>query len=294
VDAGLVPPQDPRLTWDLPPFGAMPVVETLDAALTRVLAPNPAPMTLDGTNTYVVGLAGTGAVAVIDPGPPDEGHFARVRDVVADRDAEVVAVVATHHHLDHCEAAAGWAARWGCSVQAPSREVAGPDGRVLADGDRIDLPGLSIEVVATPGHCADHVAFRLETGALLTGDHVLGRGTSVVAYPDGDLLSYLDSLERTLALGPDVLHPGHGPSLTDDPSAVLTYYRDHRAFREAQLLNALAHGPATPRQLVEIIYADVDRSLWVAAEASLRAGVAALERRGAVRHGEDDVVHLAA
>ncbi|MTV24710.1 MBL fold metallo-hydrolase [Nitriliruptoraceae bacterium ZYF776] len=294
MDPTLVPPTDPRAAWELPPFGELPVVEDLEPLLTRVLAPNPSPMTLDGTNTYVVGAPGTGVVAIVDPGPDDPDHLARVRQVVAARDAEVAAVVVTHHHVDHLEAAHPWARGFGVPVVASSIEVAGPDGRAVGDGDRIALPGCDLEVVATPGHCADHLAFRLPSGALLTGDHVLGRGTSVVAHPDGDLEAYLDSLQRTLALGPDALHPGHGPSLTDDPAAVLTYYRDHRAFREAQLLAVLAAGPRTPRQAVEVIYAQVPEHLWGAAEASLRAGVASLVARGQARHDDADVVHLTA
>lgn len=288
----LTPPADPRTTWDLPPFGDMPEVADLDPTVTRVLAPNPSPMTLDGTNTYILGVAGTGEVAVVDPGPDDPDHLARVEAAVTARDAAVRAIVVTHHHLDHAEAAVGWGRRLGCPVVASTTEVAGPDGLVVADGDRVELTGLDVEVVATPGHTRDHVALRLGTGALLTGDHVLGRGTSVVVHPDGDLLAYLDSLRRVLDLGPDALYPGHGPELTEDPQAVLAYYRDHRAFRERQILAALVEGPLTPGELVAGIYADVDRQLWPAAEASTRAALAALEGAGCIRLDAEDRAHL--
>jgi glyoxylase-like metal-dependent hydrolase (beta-lactamase superfamily II) len=272
----------------------MPTTASLDEATVRVLAPNPSPMTLDGTNTYVLGLPGSGEALILDPGPEDDDHLTRVQQVLTDRDAEVRAIVLTHHHHDHTAAAAAWSRTFGCPRIASTRSIAGEDGRIVADGDTITIAGLDVEVVATPGHTRDHVALRLGTGAVLTGDHVLGRGTSVVVHPDGDLVAYLDSLRRVLALGPHALYPGHGPELTTDPTAVLTYYRDHRSFREQQLLAVLAAGPATPPQIVAVVYADVDRRVWPAAEASTRAGIAALVARGQVAHGRDDVVRLTA
>jgi glyoxylase-like metal-dependent hydrolase (beta-lactamase superfamily II) len=240
----------------------------------------------------VLGAPGSGAVVVVDPGPDDAAHLDRVRAVVAGRDAEVAAVVVTHHHLDHTEAAHGWSRAFGCVVHAPRRQDAGAGGRVLSDGDLVDLPRLEVRVVATPGHTRDHVAFRLGDGSVLTGDHVLGRGTSVVAHPDGDLTAYLASLRRTLDLGAHELHPGHGPSLTEDPDAVLRFYADHRDFRRAQVLAELAAGPATPAELVARIYAEVDRPLWPAAEASTRATLAALVDEGVVQPTADDRVEL--
>ncbi len=293
------PPVDPRQRWSLPAFGAMDAVTELDEVVTRVLAPNPSPMTLDGTNTYVIGVAGSGEALVVDPGPDDDGHRRSVEVVLAGLDAGVRAVVVTHHHLDHAEAAVDWARRFGAPVLAaeagvarPADAPAGHRGSTLADGQRVSLAGLDVEVVATPGHTRDHLALRLETGALLTGDHVLGRGTSVVAYPDGDLEAYLRSLTRVLALGPDVLYPGHGPALREDPGAVLRFYAEHRAYRERQVLTALEGRRATPRELVEDIYAEVDRRVWPAAEASTRATLALLEQRGQVRLGADDRASL--
>lgn len=270
----------------------MPVVESLGDAVTRILAPNPSPMTLDGTNTYLVGAPGSRHAVVIDPGPADEAHLDRVVAAVAAADAEVRAVAVTHHHHDHTEAAAAFGARFGCSVHAPSPPDVHHGGRVLVDGDRLDLPGLEIRVVATPGHAGDHVAYRIEDGSLLTGDHVLGRGTSVVAHPDGDLSAYLDSLRRVLDLGAHALHPGHGPSLTEDPDAVVRFYLDHREHRQRQILAVLEDGPARPGELVAIIYAEVDRQLWPAAEASTRAALAHLEREGEVATVGGDQVRL--
>jgi glyoxylase-like metal-dependent hydrolase (beta-lactamase superfamily II) len=280
-------PADPRTGWGLPPFGQMPTVATLDEVTTRVLAPNASPMTLDGTNTYVLHPAGAGVAAIVDPGPEDPAHLAAVQQVLRERDTWPSAVLVTHHHVDHAAAAAAWAEHFGARLHAPTPEVAGEHGHLLRDGAHVDLPGLAVEAVATPGHCADHLAFRLGTGALLSGDHVLGRGTSVVAHPDGDLGAYLTSLRRVLDLGPDVLFPGHGPELVEDPTAVVRYYLEHRAFRERQVLAVLADGPTTPRGIVEVVYADVDPGLWPAAEASTRAALDRLAEQGRIAFDGD-------
>lgn len=254
----------------------MPQATDLDELVSRVLAPNASPMTLDGTNTYVIGVPGSGGAVVVDPGPDDEDHRARVDSVLRARDAECALILVTHHHVDHAAAAQSWAASYGCRVAAPTRDVAGENGAVVDDGDRLEFAGLVIDAVATPGHASDHTSYRLPTGTVLTGDHVLGRGTSVVAFPDGDLLAYVTSLRKVLALGPDALYPGHGPELTEDATGVVQFYIDHRDFRERQVLALLAEGDHTPRQLVERIYADVDQRLWRAAEASTRACLAKL------------------
>ena len=283
VDLPTDAPADPRATWRLPAFGQMPTVTRLDEVTTRVLAANPSPMTLDGTNTYVLHPVGSGVAAIVDPGPDDPAHLAAVESALRDQDTWPTAVLVTHHHVDHAAAAAAWADHFGARLHASTPGVAGEWGHVLSDGDHVDLPGLTVEAVATPGHCGDHLSFRLGTGALLSGDHVLGRGTSVVAHPDGDLTAYLDSLRRVLDLGPDVLYPGHGPELTEDPDAVVRYYLDHRAFRERQVLAVLGDGAATPREVVEVVYADVDEALWPAAEASTRAALDRLDAAGRIR-----------
>lgn len=276
------PPRDPRDSWDLPPTGQLPTIADLDEVTTRVLAPNPSPMTLDGTNTYVLAAADGDTAIIVDPGPPDAAHLQRVQDVLRGRDAAVHSIVVTHHHRDHAEAATDWAEVFTCRVVAADPTVAGPGGRLVGDGDHIDAGELHLEVIATPGHTRDHLSLRSPTGAVLTGDHVLGRGTSVVSYPDGDLTAYLDSLRRLLRLGPDVLHPGHGPALTHDAGTVLAYYQQHRAYRQAQVLAALEQGPTTPAELVARIYTEVPRHLRSAAETSTRATLAALEQQGRV------------
>jgi len=278
--ATLVPPPDPRADWDLPGLGTLPAIERLDELTTRVLAPNPSSMTLDGTNTYV--LAAAGEAIVIDPGPTDATHARAVTDVLADLEATATAVAVTHHHHDHSEAAAAWARDFGARLYATTAKVAGTEGTLVGPGDRVEVGNIHVEAVATPGHCADHVAWRAPTGALLSGDHVLGRGTSVVAHPDGDLEAYLDSLRTVLELGPDALYPGHGPVLDKDPNAVVRYYLDHRAFREEQILALLAARPRTSLGLVRRIYREVPKLLWPAAELSTRAALDKLEAEGRI------------
>jgi glyoxylase-like metal-dependent hydrolase (beta-lactamase superfamily II) len=292
--AAAVEPVDPRRDWDLPDLGGMPRIATLDPLVTRVLAPNPSPMALDGTNTYLLGRPGSGGVALVDPGPPDPAHLDRVRRTLSAMDAACDVILVTHHHIDHAEAALPWAAELGATVAAGSAEVAGPHGRVLCDGETVTVGGMPISVVATPGHCADHLTFRLESGAVLVGDHILGRGTSVVTYPEGDLLAYLDSLRKVHDLGPAVLYPGHGPEMREDPAAVIDFYLAHRAYRERQILRTLeASSPATPAALVAVIYADVDRYLWPYAEQSTRAALRKLEAEGVVEVAASGTVRLA-
>ncbi len=246
-----------------------------------VLAPNANPMTLDGTNTWVLREPGGRRSVVIDPGPVDQTHL----DAVAEVSGEVAVVLLTHHHLDHSEAARDFAGRMGCGVRAlDPRYRLGDEG--LHDGDVVEVDGLEIRVVGTPGHTADSLSFVLPAEeAVLTGDTVLGRGTTVVAHPDGQLGAYLDSLDRLhrLAEAREVDHiwPGHGPVIAD-ALAALDFYIAHRHERLAQVSAALEElrtaphpeGLATeelPRRVVEMVYADVDPVLWGAAELSVRA-----------------------
>ncbi|TFV53423.1 MBL fold metallo-hydrolase [Blastococcus sp. TF02A-35] len=286
-------PSDPRTGWGLPAPGALPRTADLEPLVTRVLAPNPSPMTLDGTNTYVVGAPGSGQAVLVDPGPDDAAHLAAVEAALAARGARCVAVLVTHHHGDHAEAAQPWGAAFGAPVAAAGAAVAGPGGRVLEPGERLVLAGTAIDVVATPGHTADHLAFRLESGAALVGDHVLGRGTSVVTHPEGDVVAYLESLRRVHDLGPSALYCGHGPELTEDPAAVLEYYLAHRAFREQQLLDALDGGAASVDELVAVVYAEVPREVWPAAAQSTRATLAKLAAEGRVVLGPAEEVRSA-
>ncbi|MGN6252183.1 MAG: MBL fold metallo-hydrolase [Marmoricola sp.] len=253
-----------------------------------VLAPNADVMTLDGTNTWVLREPGARRSVVVDPGPTDPGHL----DAVAEAAGEVAVVLLTHHHLDHSEAARSFAARMGCGVRAldPSYRLGGEG---LGEGDVVAVDGLEVHVVATPGHTADSLSFVLPAErAVLTGDTVLGRGTTVVAHPDGELGAYLDSLDRLHALAAaheiGTIWPGHGPVI-DDALGALDFYLAHRRERLAQVRDALADlrraspdasaSDELPRRIVETVYADVDPVLWPAAELSVRAQLEYLHPR---------------
>lgn len=241
----------------------------------RVLAPNPGPMTLDGTNTWVLRGDDDGPAVVVDPGPLDARHL----DAVAVAAREVAVVLLTHGHSDHSEGAREFATQVGCGVRAvdPVHRL-GPDG--LSDGDVVSVDGLALHVLVTPGHTADSVSFVVPAaGAVLTGDTVLGRGTTVVAHPDGQLAAYLTSLRRLhdLASSGQVqrIWPGHGPVIAS-ALPVLEAYLAHRAERLEQVREAVASGASTSRAVVERVYSDVDPVLWPAAELSVAAQLAYL------------------
>ncbi|HET6625014.1 MAG TPA: MBL fold metallo-hydrolase [Nocardioidaceae bacterium] len=254
-----------------------------------VLAPNPDIMTLDGTNTWVLREPGARHSVVIDPGPEITSHL----DTVAELAGDVSVVLLTHGHADHSEAARSFAERMGCGVRAldPQHRL-GSEG--LGDGDVVAVDGLEVRVVGTPGHTSDSLSFVLPAErAVLTGDTVLGRGTTVVAHPDGRLGAYLDSLHRLHALAEaqevSTVWPGHGPVI-DDALGVLDHYLAHRRQRLDQVREALreveqqpvSERPAAddlPRQVVEKVYADVDPVLWGAAELSVRAQIDYLRSR---------------
>ena len=242
--------------------------------LQLVRAPNPGPMTLDGTNTWLIGSAVSGPVAVVDPGPLIPAHLDAIMTATP---GGIGVVLLTHRHLDHAESAAELAQRAGCGVRAADPALRlGPDG--LEDGDQVEVPGARLTVVSTPGHTSDSVSLLLtgDDGStrLLSGDMVLGRGTTVITHPDGDLGAYLASLSRLRTLvaerGVAEILPGHGP-VVSDPAGWLTYYYEHRRERLDQVRAALAAGAHTPADVVAKVYADVDPRVWSAAEQSVRA-----------------------
>jgi glyoxylase-like metal-dependent hydrolase (beta-lactamase superfamily II) len=247
-----------------------------------VLAPNPSPMTLDGTNTWVIGEPGTARAVVIDPGPADEDHLRRVAAAVEAQDRRIEMILLTHGHRDHSAGAPRLAELSRAAVRAldPAHRLGGEG---LASGDVITAAGCELRVVATPGHSADSLSFLLPAdGALLTGDTVLGRGTAVIA-SDGDLGDYLRSLDALRALtgsaGVDVLLPGHGPMLAD-PAGTLDYYIAHRGKRLAEVLAAVAAGDRTPAEITARVYAGVDPAVRPFAAMSVRAQLGYLSERG--------------
>lgn len=265
-------------------------LEQLDEITTVVLAPNPSPMTLDGTNTYLLGAAGKGEVVVVDPGPDILEHRTAVEAAAAGRGAVITAVVLTHHHADHAQAA-GWARSWGVPAFTFAPHLVDAPAMAIDDSVALQRAGITITTVHTPGHSSDHLCLQVaETGAVLTGDHVLGRGTTVVAWPDGDMGAYMASLRRLATLGATVLYPGHGPALSQ-PAEVIAHYLTHREEREGQVVAALAAGDQTPAAIVARVYADVDPALHPAAERSVRAHLDKLVHESRVMHVVDPSQH---
>ncbi|HVB46049.1 MAG TPA: MBL fold metallo-hydrolase [Streptosporangiaceae bacterium] len=246
-------------------------------------------MTLEGTNTWLVAEPGSAAAVVIDPGPDDDAHLRRVCSLAEQAGQRIAAIVLTHGHHDHSAGAGRLSELTGAAVRAVDRahrlgSEGLPPGAVIVDG------GCEIEVIATPGHTADSVSLYLRADrAVLTGDTVLGRGTTVIAH-DGHLGDYLGSLERLRALADAAelraLLPGHGPLLTD-PLATLDYYRTHRAERLAEIRAALAAGDRTETEIVARVYADVDPALWPFARWSVRAQLGYLADRGELPPGTE-------
>jgi glyoxylase-like metal-dependent hydrolase (beta-lactamase superfamily II) len=267
-------------------------VERLGARIRRLLAPNPSPFTYTGTQTYIIG---EGDVAVIDPGPDLAGHLQALTGAL--QGERVAAILCTHTHRDHSPASRPLAAATGAPIigcaalslddQGPRADEAFDRGyrpdRVLADGERIEGDGWTIEAVATPGHTSNHLCLALtEEGALFTGDHVMGWSTSVVAPPDGDMADYMASLDRLLARGDRIYYPAHGPAV-EAPHAHVRRLIEHRRMRERQIVGQLERGEGRIPAMVEAMYRDIDPRLFPAAGRSVLAHLVDLERRGLVR-----------
>ena len=282
----------------------------LEPLVRRVLAPNPSPYTFNGTQTYLVGNGAD--VAVIDPGPADtgvaghadtngEGHVEAILKAI--KGQRVVAIVCTHTHRDHSPAArplqtATGAPIIGCAALAldDSEGASGaradaefdplyaPD-RVLGDGERLAGEGWTLEAVATPGHTSNHLCYSLiESGALFTGDHVMGWSTTVVSPPDGDMAAYMQSLQKMQTRDDRVYYPAHGPPVTK-PQQLVRGMIGHRRQREAQILRVLGEAPQTIRDMVAQMYKGLDPRLQGAAGRSVLAHLLDLETRGRIARG---------
>lgn len=267
----------------------------LDLLVARVLAPNPSPFTFTGTQTHLVG---TEDLAVIDPGPDDADHIAALLAAISGR--PVSAIVITHTHRDHSPASRALAAATGAPIVgcAPlvidmgSRSDAAFDthyapDRVLEDGESVAGEGWTLTAVATPGHTSNHLAFALpETGALFSGDHVMGWSTTVVMPPDGDMTAFMASLAKLQTRDDRVYYPAHGDPVTN-PAQHVRHLIGHRKAREGQILRALEAGPAAIPDMVAAMYAGVDRRLWGAAGGSVLAHLIDLEGRRLVARDDE-------
>jgi glyoxylase-like metal-dependent hydrolase (beta-lactamase superfamily II) len=281
----------------------------------RICAPNPSPMTLSGTNSYLVG-SGRGR-ALIDPGPDDAAHRAALRAALPPG-ARIEAILVTHAHGDHSAGAGALAREWGAPVlafgpcdagrspgmaalAAAATGTGGPAGegaatalgggegvdtgfapdRLLADGEELAGAGWRLTALHTPGHMGNHLSFEME-GLLFTGDLALADITTVISPPDGDLVQFLDSCRRLAARGPRRLLPGHGPAAADGRARLMALVA-HREARSEEILATLsAHGPATALELAERIYAGLGPGLLPAAARTVLAHLIALAETGAV------------
>ncbi len=248
-----------------------------------VRAPNPSPMTLDGTNSYLL-FGGDGTALCIDPGPPIAQHVEALIEAAAGRQARIATILVTHGHPDHAPAAQRLAQRTGARILAHAR-AAFPHDAAPADGDRVGCGEVELFVIDAPGHTFDHLVFYDPAQrALFTGDVIVGEGTVVIAPPGGAMRPYQRTLQRLADEYGDAqrIYGGHGP-IVDDAQSKIAEYIEHRRLRERELLVQLDVGEQTIPQLVEGIYGDTKRILWPVAARQLLAYLLALEDEGVVR-----------
>jgi glyoxylase-like metal-dependent hydrolase (beta-lactamase superfamily II) len=271
------------------------LAEDVEPLVRRVLAPNPSPYTFTGTQTYVVGEPQGPDCAVIDPGPNEAAHIAAIIAAVTGR--KIVAIMCTHTHRDHSPAAAPLAAQTGAPIvgcaplvlksDLPRADEAfdptyAPD-RVLLDGEGMRGSGWTLTAVATPGHTSNHLCFALEeSGALFTGDHVMGWSTSVVIPPDGDMGDYMASLDKLMAREDVRYHSAHGAAI-EKPRQLVRGMIGHRRQRETQILRLLGEAPRPVSGFIPEMYKGLDPRLIPAAEMSVTAHLIDLEKRGSAR-----------
>lgn len=284
----------PPYSTDFDPQTGQPV--EIAPAIVRVTAPNASAYTFTGTNSFLIGER---AVAVLDPGPDDTAHLQALLSAIGGR--KVLAVILTHTHRDHSGLARRLMAETGAPLWsggphrlsrplrrfevnpfASSGDFALVPDRVLNDGETIEIDGASFAVVATPGHCANHLAFAAQQhDLLLVGDHVMGWNSTVVATPDGDLGDYLASLDKVIALDQARYVPAHGGEIADGPGFARAL-KAHRLMRNGQLLAVLNGGPKTLAAATRAIYPTLGGKLALAARRTLLSHAEYLERRGEI------------
>ncbi len=276
------------------------VAVALEPKVRRILAPNPSPMTFRGTNTYLVG---TRELAVIDPGPESDAHLQAILDAL-EPGQSITHICVTHAHLDHSPLAAALSAQTGAPILAFGGPEAGrsavmqrlaesglagggegvdasfaPDV-VVAEGEVIEGPDWALEVIHTPGHFGNHIAFGFEDMCFV-GDHVMGWASSLVSPPDGDLTDFMDSCEKLRARPWRVFHAGHGAPI-EKPAERLDWLMAHRKSREVEILSTLKRGPATAEELAALIYKETPAALLSAATRNVFAHLVDLQGKSQV------------
>lgn len=237
--------------------------------IARLTAPNPGPLTLDGTQTYLLG-----ETAVLDPGPIIDSHIEAIRQALP----QLQTIFITHRHGDHAPAAVPLRAMTGATIIAPPGVLDEVDRRVHG-GEIIPLEDVTLEVLATPGHTSEHVCYLTSEGDLFTGDTILGSGTTAIFPPDGHMGDYLRSLHLLRSKNPKRIHPAHGP-VRDDAAALIDEYIAHRLERERQVREAVTAGATTPPEIRAVIYPDLDPRLHRAAEVQITAHLIKLAEEG--------------
>ena len=274
-----------------PPSG---VLTTVAPGIRRLVAPNPSAFTSTGTCSYIIG---EGEVAILDPGPDDETHLARLLEAVAGE--RVAFVVITHTHRDHSPLAARLAAATGAQIAGARPHIPRPGApqgldaahdlayapvRVLMEGERLAFGDHVLTAIATPGHAANHLCYSLGD-ALFSGDHVMAWSTSIVAPPDGSMSDYMASLEKLRDRDEMVYWPGHGGPVMD-PKRYVRGLITHRRQRETAILARLEAGPSTIPEIVEKNYVGLAPGLKGAAALSTLAHMEDLIARGLVTRGQ--------
>jgi glyoxylase-like metal-dependent hydrolase (beta-lactamase superfamily II) len=290
----------PFLQSNKPSYG---VVFNESALVRKLIAPNPGPFTYWGTGTYIVGRQ---RVAVIDPGPPIPEHVEAIEAAV--RGEQVSHILVTHSHLDHSPAARPLGEKTGApilafgphgsgraaglndqEVEAGADRAFDPDER-LADGERLEGPGWTLEAIHTPGHTSNHLCFALlEEGCLFSGDHIMGWSTTVISPPDGDMALYLESLEAVRAGGFKSIRPTHGPEIKN-VDGFLGALIEHRLDREKEILAALQTGSQTIDSIVMKVYEGLPNELLPAAAGTVLAHLIWLVDKGVVKADPEPLI----
>lgn len=279
--------------------------ERLSERITRVIADNPGPFTYTGTGTYL--LHGDEETWVIDPGPHDSAHMELLAKAAP---TPITRILITHTHRDHCGGTSilkeltdatvfAFGSHPSAASESPPALDEGADhgfrpDEILADGDSLEVPGLTIRALHTPGHISNHLCFALEEEeALFTGDHIMGWATTVVAPPDGEMRAYMKSLDLLLSRRDRIYYPTHGAPITD-PLPFVEAVKQHRLGRDAAILDRLAQGPHSIEELVDAIYVGLQPGLKIAAGLNVRAHLDGHRETGRVCEDPDGVFRLSA